>query len=113
MSCGCGCGGHGDCIPSGMMLTGSYGLKGLEGLGDICYAWDDQGNCIASSPSGQASQIPTESPYPVVTTPGYTPAATSSNLSFLDSLAASWSSAAQQILKSNAGALPTYQTCRA
>lgn len=117
MSCGCGCDGHGPCrkgliMPMGIMQVGSMGVpKPLTaGLGLGSISCDENGVCTDT----QVSQIPTESPYPVViSTPVYTPAGTPSTSSatqnLLNSLAASWSGAAQQILKSNAGALPTYQ----
>lgn len=114
MSCGCGCNGHGGCgkPTNGMMMVGSFGppssvpLTGMHGLGDI---WSDSG---MTDPTTDVTPVD----YGVFNTPvPYTPAgvtpttAPSSTTNLLDSLAASWSAAAQQILKSNAGALPTYQ----
>jgi hypothetical protein len=47
-----------------------------RGLGDTCY--DDLGNAVScGDDTTQLSQTPTESPYPVLTTPGTTPASSS------------------------------------
>ncbi len=107
MSCGCGCdGGYGPCgkgLDMGVMQVGSRGIPkpltaGL-GLGDI---WSD---------SGMTDPSTTVSPDYSVINPSYTPAASSNpaTLNLLSNLAASWTNTASQILKSNAGALPTYQ----
>ena len=98
---------------SGMMMTGAFGL---HGLGDATDTIDTTIPVDTTTfpldpgiygPGGSGSFLPLCTPI----TPSYTPAATPSpTTNLLDSLAASWSAAAQQILKSNAGALPTYQT---
>ena len=106
MSCGCGCGKP----TNGMMMSGSFGvpLTGMGALGDDTtdYGFTDTTNIVTPVDYGLFT-----APITTPITPSYTPAASPSpTTNLLDSLAASWSAAAQQILKSNAGALPTYQT---
>ena len=101
---------------NGMALSGMagepYGGEPLftlpRGLGDICY--DDIGNPIDCV--GSPGQIPTESPYPVIFSgPNPTPSSpvTSGSSPLLNSLLQQWTNISGSILKSAAGANPTYQ----
>lgn len=114
MSCSCGC----DKMPmtNGIMLSGSRNVPpltgGFAGLGDDGSDIDSVVNDFALDPGiygpgGAGAQLPISVPY---TPAGVTPSTPSATTNLLSSLATSFAATAQQILKANAGALPTYQT---
>jgi hypothetical protein len=101
-------------MPSPVGYTGLMGLSGkvFRGLGDtICSSFDDEGNCIGTT---DLSTLPTYNPTYTGPEPTYTPPITANvnNPSGINwnSIAQAWTGITGQILKSEAGANPTYQS---
>lgn len=89
-------------MQSGVLPFSIPGFGGMHGLGDVCYDADGNGyDC-----GGSTSQVPTETPYPVImSSPTVSSAPLTANP--LTALLNSWSTTAQQILKAQSGAQPT------